>query len=223
MRNGSLVSSDLRELYTDYRDSWRVALGSSESLFRRGPDFWDPNFPSSRITLSDFDAAAVDRARATCRAAGVTTSQVVDDCAFDIVVTGDNGWAAEAVKVDPATPTVIVDTGSRLYLAVGESRPFAAAISGLTNRAVTWASSGGSVLVNGERQHRRIRLRRRQVHIPSRPGPSRTAASSPPQQSWLALAVLVHSLVSSAGGPAMGTRVISRPVITAHRKTARRS
>lgn len=149
MRNGALVSADQHELYHEYRDSWHIALGSPESLFRRGPDLWDPSFPNSIVTLGSLDPTAVEGARGTCRSAGVVHPEVVDACAFDIVVTGQTFWAAEEVKVDPAILAVTV-APALSYLTPGDTRQFAAAVSGTTNHAVTWTATGGSIGVTGE-------------------------------------------------------------------------
>jgi hypothetical protein len=186
IRNGPLMSLDYRELYKEYRDSWHVALGSSESLFRRGPDLWDPGFPGRAVTLNDLDPAAVENARSICRAAGVATSDVLDGCALDIVVTGENGWAADAAKIDPATPTVTV-TPALSYMAAGDSRPFAAAVSGLTNRAVNWTATGGSVLATGENNMT--------YTAPTTPDTYTITARSVQNSSIIATATVVVSLV----------------------------
>jgi pimeloyl-ACP methyl ester carboxylesterase len=147
VRNGPLLNDALDGLYVEFRQSWRVPLGSAESLFRRGPDLWDPSFPRTALTLGSLDPGAVERARATCRAAGVVHPQVLDACAFDLVVTGDNSWANVAVKFDPSIPSVTV-APALTYLIPGETRQFTAAVNGTTNQAVTWTASGGSIVIN---------------------------------------------------------------------------
>jgi hypothetical protein len=147
VRNGRVLSGTLDGLYQDFRLSWRVPSG--ESLFRRGSDPWNPAFPAGSLSLGSFDPTAVERARDVCRAAGVVTAAVLDQCALDILVTGDNSWAARARASDLGVLRVTV-TPALSYLAVGQSREFAAVVTGATNPGVTWRSSGGSITATGQ-------------------------------------------------------------------------
>jgi hypothetical protein len=143
VRNGAVISVASPDFYTTYRSSWRVALGNSTALFTTGPDYFDAAPPSAK-TLASFDPTAVASAKATCRNAGVVSSAVIDTCAYDIVATGDNSWANTSRTVDPAVPSLTL-TPVLSYLSPGESRPFAAALTGTSSRVVTWNATAGSV------------------------------------------------------------------------------
>jgi hypothetical protein len=148
VRGGAQLGSDLNGLYGAFRNSWRVALGTPASLFRRGPDPWDPAFPREVRQLSDFSPSAVSGARATCRAAGVIHPASIDGCAFDLLITGNNAWAAIAAQFDPAIPRLSVSPALS-YVTAGERLTLTAGVDGLTNRNVRWSATGGSVTTAG--------------------------------------------------------------------------
>lgn len=147
VRNGPVVN--VADVYLDFKSSWRVTFGSIQSLFRRGPDPFDSRFPGTPLTLASFSAATVANARATCRNAGILHPEVIDSCAFDIAATGDNTWAAVAVQFDPLIPALTV-TPALGYAIPGDTRQFAAAVTGLTSKAVVWSATAGSIVVTGE-------------------------------------------------------------------------
>ncbi len=143
IRNGEIITPSASTFYTDYRSGWHVALGTSQALFKAGPDYFGVAPPNVK-TLASFDPAVVANAKTTCRNAGVLSSAIVDTCAYDIVATGDNSWATASAKVDPALPTLTL-TPLLSYLAPGGSRQFAASVTGTTSNGVNWTTTAGSI------------------------------------------------------------------------------
>jgi hypothetical protein len=86
-------------LYGRFAGGWRVR--PAQRLFTRGraEAFLTPHFtrlPSDVSRLLDFDAAAVEAARETCRSSGVASGSATEDCAYDLLVTRDQRWAGQA-------------------------------------------------------------------------------------------------------------------------------
>ncbi len=145
---GMVVDAGSAELYGEFRRGWRIPFGSPTSLFKRGPDLYDANFPIGLVRLQDLDPAAVAAARVKCRAAGVVSQEAEDDCAFDIVVSGDDSWAIVARQFDPGVARVLVGPAVA-YARTGQAVQFAAASQGLGNAAVRWTASGGTITSTG--------------------------------------------------------------------------
>lgn len=194
LRGGRPLADSVGGLYRDFRASWRVPYGSAASLFRRGPDLWDPDFPRSVVTLADLDPAKVSAARATCRGAGVVDPHVLDTCAFDIAVTGDTKWAAVSVRFDPAVPSLTVAPGAA-YLTAGTTRAFTAAVEGLTSKTVSWTATGGTVATTGANSMT--------YTAPSAPGEytiTATAAQNPGVRATARVVVLAAGPTGTASG-----------------------
>jgi hypothetical protein len=149
VKNGAIIDGTPEELYGDFRQSWRVPVGSSESLFRRGPELWDPLFPRETDPLADLDPSVLERAANVCRDAGVIDPEVFAACIFDVSVSGDDGWAEVSAAFDPYAVSLTV-TPVLSFMSRGESRQFEVALRGTTNHAVTWTATGGSIAVTGE-------------------------------------------------------------------------
>ncbi len=81
------------ELYNVFGASWLVA--PEESLFETplDPVDEDPIFPEANLLLSDFDEEIRRQAEATCREAGNEPGSGLNECMFDLVLTGDARWA----------------------------------------------------------------------------------------------------------------------------------
>ncbi len=147
VRGGEVLEVlDPAVLYGAFRDSWRVPFGTAASLFAFGPDPFDPDFPGSPASLSDFTAAERDAARVICEAAGVVSHAILQACMLDVLVTGDDDVAADAVLADPATPTVTV-TPALAYVYPGSQRFFGAVVSGAPELRAEWSASGGTLEV----------------------------------------------------------------------------
>jgi alpha-tubulin suppressor-like RCC1 family protein len=145
IRGGAvLVDPTEEELYQDYRQSWRVPLGSAASLFLQGPEYWDPLHPTNVVRLEELDPEAVRWAAGICTELGIVDPNVLRSCIFDVALTGDEGWAAVAAGVDPRKLGVSV-TPQLSHVVTGGSRPFGAVVSGTTNREIVWSATGGTI------------------------------------------------------------------------------
>lgn len=85
------------DLYPSFADSWRIK--QADSLFDYEPgqnttSFDDPTFPENTEPIGDRVAA-----EAACRDAGLTEQVLIQNCIFDIMATGDRGFAREAAEV----------------------------------------------------------------------------------------------------------------------------
>ncbi|WP_195210524.1 VWD domain-containing protein [Actinomarinicola tropica] len=89
--DGSVLDGDSWEsVHPALAEAWRVDDDSTLFDYEdgAGPDtYWDPTFPPAPV--DDLDDEALDAARALCAAAGVTDAGLLEECAFDLVVTGD--------------------------------------------------------------------------------------------------------------------------------------
>lgn len=86
-------------LYGKFAGSWRVR--PEERLFSDGSadqyltaEFTD--LPVAIARLEDFDSQEIAAADHTCRAAGVAEGDLLEDCTYDVLVTGDPAWADAA-------------------------------------------------------------------------------------------------------------------------------
>ena len=72
----------------------RAPVQSFESLFASAFDLaaWGPTVPDSITTLASLPADAVAEARRVCLAADVRPDQGLDQCMFDVALTGDASW-----------------------------------------------------------------------------------------------------------------------------------
>lgn len=105
-RDGSSISiSDpyfVNKLYKQVGNSWRIK--QSESLFHYWPGestakFTDLNFPPKYLSVASLSSAEKSKAEMICRAVGVRTEPLLDDCIFDVGVTGIPAFAAASVGI----------------------------------------------------------------------------------------------------------------------------
>ncbi|KGM51813.1 hypothetical protein N792_09205 [Lysobacter concretionis Ko07 = DSM 16239] len=100
-RDGHLLAQPVGDIdvYQRFVPSWRVS--DEESLFPYGAGestatFSDLTFPDEYVSRSSLSAAALARAEAVCREAGITEQALLDECIFDYAVSGDMSfvWSA---------------------------------------------------------------------------------------------------------------------------------
>lgn len=105
-RDGSILSfSDpdfVHKLYRQVGNSWRIK--QSESLFHYWPGestakFTDLNFPPLYVSVNSLSPSGRSEAESTCRAVGIRTEPLLDDCILDVGVTGMPAFAAASVGV----------------------------------------------------------------------------------------------------------------------------
>ncbi|MEY4531704.1 MAG: hypothetical protein RLZZ156_2425, partial [Deinococcota bacterium] len=109
LRDGSALSPlNASTFYGAYANSWRVP-SLSESLFVYDDSeafggFNDSTFPHPAAPI---DLATLAAARTTCETAGVAVRNL-EECAADVAITGDNGFATNAAPVpNPVNDTII--------------------------------------------------------------------------------------------------------------------
>lgn len=105
-------------LYGQYAESWRVTDATSAFTYGAGEStatFSAPRSPDIR-TLSAFSADDIDAATEMCRARQVSEGPVMDDCVYDVLVTGDGRFidAAAAVTDELVDPTRASFAGGHL-------------------------------------------------------------------------------------------------------------
>ena len=140
LRNGTAMSQQAAKtidgLYGRFAQSWRVR--PEERLFTQGAasDFLTDKYTSLpvKITrLSDFSEAEIEKARGECRQRGIQGA-LLDDCIYDVLVTGDVAWADQAAasaatwSLTGNTPSVIrnaVDIEAPHSVAAGSTIEFA--------------------------------------------------------------------------------------------------
>jgi RHS repeat-associated protein len=105
-RDGSTITffdpDFINKLYKQVGNSWRIK--QSESLFHYWPGestakFTDLNFPPKYVSVNSLSSVDRSQAESICRAVGVRTEPLVDDCILDVAVTGMPAFAAASVGV----------------------------------------------------------------------------------------------------------------------------
>lgn len=95
-RDGTAIDpGDLDALYGPWLDDWLVAPG--DSLFDEpfDPEAWGPTRPPQLLTLADLPPDDVATAAAVCAAAGLVAGSGLEECTFDVALTGDEALAAQ--------------------------------------------------------------------------------------------------------------------------------
>ncbi len=85
-----------------FADSWRIAQASSAFTYDSGKDtdsYTDLTFPDSVVTLGDFSAVELDEASRQCLVGDVAPGPALEDCMYDILVTGDDDYLEAAAAV----------------------------------------------------------------------------------------------------------------------------
>jgi hypothetical protein len=91
---GVLVDpGDFDGFYGPFLESWLV--GPADSLFTTpfDEDADGPVRPGELVTLADLDPAAVESAEEVCGEAGFEPGSGLEECMFDVALTGDERWA----------------------------------------------------------------------------------------------------------------------------------
>lgn len=93
------------DLYGNFGDSWRVTAETSlfDYAFGESPEsFADLSLPARRVTAKDLNKSIRDEAEQICKEAGVKDESNLEDCIFDVALTGDRGYA-EIALLQPLT------------------------------------------------------------------------------------------------------------------------
>lgn len=105
-RDGTVLTNpfSFEDLYHPYADSWRVA--SNESLLSVcGDRNVERGIPRRPFYANDLDPRVYERTRAVCTAGGVKAGPLLDACALDVAVIGDD--KAAQVFVNAPEPVAV--------------------------------------------------------------------------------------------------------------------
>lgn len=130
-------------LYGDFARQWRVRPG--ERLFTDTPAArWRTRamtaLPKVVLSLGDLPAGKVAEARQKCLDAGVPAGADLEDCTFDVAVSGDDAWALQQAASD-TTPKPDND-GER----TGADHPLLVAADRCDDDALARTLSGGAAV-----------------------------------------------------------------------------
>ena len=103
-------AADTDALYGEFFESWYV--DPADSFFTIPFDEAEdgPIRPEQIVTLADLDPADVAAAEQICTEAGLTAGAGLEDCTFDVAVTGDPFWAENVAAASlPSIPAVSLD------------------------------------------------------------------------------------------------------------------
>jgi hypothetical protein len=151
-RDGRALASPpaFADRHSVFAESWRVR--PEESLFDYGPGqttatFTRRDFPAREASLAGLDAAARAGAETRCRAAGVRQPAALDECVFDVAVTGDEAYIASARSLEPS-PDLLAATTSAPSSGAGVSSATFAGVTVTAPREVV-ASFPVEVTISG--------------------------------------------------------------------------
>jgi hypothetical protein len=111
----STINGTTRQIYTTFGNSWRVA--QSDSLFDYLPgettDTFskDREFPHALVTAAGLGTSAHQAAERTCRAAGISDGQYLDDCVLDVAETNEPDFASSAAAASAANKSIVATVG----------------------------------------------------------------------------------------------------------------
>jgi hypothetical protein len=97
------------QLYPSYADSWRIQAADSLFTYADGEStetFTDRTFPDRGMTVTDLDAETRAQAEEICRWAGITEPWQLNECIFDVGVTGRSEFAVGAAGSELVAPPV---------------------------------------------------------------------------------------------------------------------
>ncbi len=149
IRGGAVLTNPVpKDLYLEYRSSWRVPLYSPGSLFSQVPERWNFQFPPNVVSLDDLDPAKRAWAEQICLAKGITTPSVFDGCVYDVTLTNDPSFANYAYGIDPDKLGILVGPPVT-FVRYGQQKKFGAFVTGTNSDLVSWSTSCGHLSVEG--------------------------------------------------------------------------
>ncbi|MCU0338951.1 MAG: VWD domain-containing protein [Spirosomaceae bacterium] len=110
LSSGATVEVTFANLHGTFAESWRVKSGQSLFVYEAGKNsdsYTLRTFPAKRPA---FDEARLEWAKNVCQQAGVSDPDYLQDCVFDVAVTGDEAlaqsslWMQQADGISPAVP-----------------------------------------------------------------------------------------------------------------------
>jgi hypothetical protein len=125
------------DLYPEFADSWRVA--QEASLFTYPPGSSTDTYTVLSMPERSPGPSALPgwaAAQALCRSRGVTDPVALEDCSFDVAITGDADYALAAATGQALRGTLGVD-GAPTTVRVGAGKPAELRFTGTAGQAVT--------------------------------------------------------------------------------------
>lgn len=110
-------------LYGPFAAAWRIEQRESLFTYPDGvgtADYQRPGFPERHVRLEDLPGEDVAWARGICREAGVPAGARLDDCVYDVALTGDPSFALRTQSANPEPREIlrlVGDPGPPLPLA----------------------------------------------------------------------------------------------------------
>jgi von Willebrand factor type D domain len=98
LNDGRVIEPIFANLYPTYADSWRITQANSLFVYDAGKttvNYTNRNFPATDVQLT---TAQIDAASKTCRAAGVTNQPYLNNCIYDVAVSGNSAFVASALN-----------------------------------------------------------------------------------------------------------------------------
>ncbi len=149
IRGGAVLQNpQTKDLYLQFRESWRVPLYGGNAMFSLPPELWDPFFPPNVVSLDDLDPVSRGKAEKICLERGIAGGDIFKACVFDVALTGDAKFADYASNLDPNRLGILL-TPQVSFMRYGVQKTFGAFVTGTVNRGVTWTSSCGNLSPNG--------------------------------------------------------------------------
>jgi hypothetical protein len=153
----TLTTSGWRTLYREFAPTWQITPEESLFSYRSGKttsSYIRKDFPGSGYELSSVPAGRLADIKSTCRKAGVTNTNLLDDCVFDSAATGQPGGVIAAVAARAETVVTAAEQGATsspsgpttVPLGTGGSLPVTAADPTTGTTYVAWASNSANAI-----------------------------------------------------------------------------
>lgn len=147
-----LVQPTLADLHTVFAESWRIQPAGSLFHYESGESTYtysDPQAPRAYLSVDDLDPAALQYAEVVCTNAGITITELFENCAFDVAVTGNPAWAEIAAAIDPTVAGLTVSPQFARIRGVDDVVPLTLLLRGASPTDVRWEASRGSIIGSG--------------------------------------------------------------------------
>jgi hypothetical protein len=98
LNDGRVIEPIFANLYPTYADNWRITQANSLFVYDAGKttvNYTNRNFPAADVQLT---TAQIDAASKTCKAAGVTNQPYLNNCIYDVAVSGNSAFVASALN-----------------------------------------------------------------------------------------------------------------------------
>lgn len=116
---GNIIEPIIANIHGTFAESWRVKANQSLFVYDAGKStdsYTDRNFPRTKPNISE---SRLEWAQNVCQQAGVRDKDYLQDCVFDVAITGDEQLAASSLwmqQADGIAPAVPLANNSDLKL-----------------------------------------------------------------------------------------------------------